>query len=52
MKILTLESIPEGTTICNIEKNAGDGGRLIKSTGSSALVFPHAIEKAELRQYI
>jgi large subunit ribosomal protein L2 len=42
--ILTLESIPEGTTICNIEKNAGDGGKLIKSAGSSALVFSHGIE--------
>jgi len=32
--ILSLEAIPDGTLICNIEKNAGDGGKLIKSAGS------------------
>jgi large subunit ribosomal protein L2 len=47
--ILTLESIPEGTTICNIEKNAGDGGKLIKSAGSSALVFSHGIEGVTIK---
>ena len=26
--ILDLESIPDGTLICNIEKNIGDGGNL------------------------
>ena len=39
--ILALEAIPDGTLICNIEKNVGDGGKLIKSAGSSALVFAH-----------
>ena len=24
--ILSLEAIPDGTSVCNIEKNAGDGG--------------------------
>lgn len=41
--ILPLESIPDGTIICNIEKNVGDGGKLIKSAGSSAIVFSHGI---------
>ena len=40
--ILALEAIPDGTLICNIEKNVGDGGKLIKSAGSSALVFAHS----------
>ena len=42
--ILALESIPDGTLICNIEKNAGDGGKLIKAAGSSAIVFSHSSE--------
>ncbi|MGH9974870.1 MAG: 50S ribosomal protein L2, partial [Nitrososphaeraceae archaeon] len=47
--ILALESIPEGTTICNIEKNAGDGGKLIKSAGSAALVFSHGVEGVTIK---
>ena len=47
--ILSLESIPDGTLICNIEKNAGDGGKLIKSAGSSALVFAHGAEGVTLK---
>jgi large subunit ribosomal protein L2 len=39
--ILSLESVPDGTLVCNIEKNQGDGGKLIKSAGSSAIVFAH-----------
>lgn len=42
--ILPLESIPDGTMICNIEKNVGDGGKLIKSAGSSAIVFSHGMD--------
>ena len=42
--ILPLESIPDGTIVCNIEKNVGDGGKLIKSAGSSAVVFSHGME--------
>jgi large subunit ribosomal protein L2 len=47
--ILSLESIHDGTLICNIEKNAGDGGKLIKSAGSSALVFAHGTEGVTLK---
>ncbi len=47
--ILSLESIPDGTLICNIEKDAGDGGKLIKSAGSSALVFAHGTEGVTLK---
>jgi large subunit ribosomal protein L2 len=36
---------PEGTSVgSNIEKNAGDGGKLIKAAGSSAIVFSHSSE--------
>lgn len=47
--ILSLESIPDGTSICNIEKNFGDGGKLIKSAGSSALVFSHGTEGVTIK---
>jgi large subunit ribosomal protein L2 len=47
--ILPLESIPDGTIICNIEKNAGDGGKLIKSAGSSAIVFSHGMEGVTIK---
>jgi large subunit ribosomal protein L2 len=47
--ILPLESIPDGTMICNIEKNLGDGGKLIKSAGSSAIVFSHGTEGVTIK---
>ena len=47
--ILALESIPDGTVVCNIEKNAGDGGKLIKSAGSSAVVFAHGTEGVTIK---
>lgn len=47
--ILSLESIPDGTIICNIEKNSGDGGKLIKAAGSSAVVFAHGTEGVTIK---
>jgi large subunit ribosomal protein L2 len=47
--IMALESIPDGTIVCNIEKNAGDGGKLIKSAGSSAVVFAHGTEGVTIK---
>lgn len=47
--ILSVESIPDGTVICNIERNFGDGGKLIKSAGSSALVFAHGTEGVTIK---
>jgi large subunit ribosomal protein L2 len=47
--ILALESIPDGTTVCNIEKNAGDGGKLIKSAGSAAIVFAHSADGVTIK---
>ena len=37
--VLPLASIPEGTTICNIEHRFGDGGKIAKSPGTSAILF-------------
>ena len=47
--ILTLGSIPDGTVICNVEKNSGDGGKLIKAAGSSAIVFAHGTEGVTIK---
>jgi len=47
--ILSLESVPDGTVVCNIEKNVGDGGKLIKSAGSSAVVFAHGTEGVTIK---
>ncbi|MEM0287726.1 MAG: 50S ribosomal protein L2 [Nitrososphaerota archaeon] len=37
--ILPLRYIPEGTAVCNIEKSFGDGGKIARSAGTSAIVF-------------
>lgn len=47
--VLSLESVPDGTTVCNIEKSAGDGGKLIKSAGSVATVFAHGTEGVTIK---
>lgn len=47
--ILLLESIPDGTMVCNIEKNAGDGGKLTKAAGSGATVFAHGTEGVTIK---
>jgi large subunit ribosomal protein L2 len=42
--ILSLKQIPAGTKVYNIEKNPGDGGKMIRTAGSAATVFkkyPH-----------
>ena len=37
--VLTLKEIPVGAKIYNIEINPGDGGRMIRTAGSSATIF-------------
>ncbi len=36
--VLPLSNIPEGTIVCNIEANPGDGGKFARSSGSFARV--------------
>jgi large subunit ribosomal protein L2 len=36
--VLMLENIPTGTSVYNIENNPGDGGKMIRTAGSSAIV--------------
>lgn len=47
--VLALESVPDGTLVCNIEKNIGDGGKLIKAAGSGAIVFAHGAEGVTIK---
>ncbi len=39
--VISVQNIPDGTIVCNIEKHFGDGGALIKSAGTNATVFSH-----------
>jgi len=43
--IMALKSIPLGTKIYNIELNPGDGGKMIRTAGSSAIVFKKTSDK-------
>lgn len=42
---LPLSHIPEGTPVCNVENFPGDGGRMVRSSGSYALVIAHDADK-------
>jgi len=37
--IVTLKKIPTGTKVFNIERNPGDGGKMIRTAGSNAVIF-------------
>ncbi len=39
--VLPLGEIPAGTMVCNIEKQPGDGGKLVRSSGTYAIVLDH-----------
>jgi len=39
--VISIQNIPDGTIVCNIEKHFGDGGAIVKSAGSDATVFSH-----------
>jgi large subunit ribosomal protein L2 len=47
--ILPLRRIPEGTRISNIELRAGDGGKLVRAGGGSAILFSKGEGKAIIR---
>jgi large subunit ribosomal protein L2 len=47
--VLPLASIPEGTAICNIERYFGDGGKLVREAGSSAILFANNPSGATIR---
>ena len=39
--ILTIENIPEGLPVYNIEARPGDGGKFVRAAGNSAMVVSH-----------
>jgi large subunit ribosomal protein L2 len=47
--VLPLSEMPEGSIICNIELNQGDGGKLVKTPGGSATLFSHTPSGALIR---
>ncbi len=47
--VLPLASIPEGTTICNIERYLGDGGTMVRNAGGSALLFANSSSGSTIR---
>jgi len=47
--VLPLYRIPDGAYIFNIEKNPGDGGRFVKSSGSYAVVVSREKDKVYIK---
>ncbi len=47
--IMPLSQVPEGTRVCNIELRPGDGGKLVRASGGSAVLFSKANGKAILK---
>jgi large subunit ribosomal protein L2 len=47
--VLPLARIPEGTRVCNIELRPGDGGKFVRASGTSAVLFSKANGKAILK---
>ena len=40
--VISIQNIPDGTIVCNVEQQFGDGGALMKSAGADATVFSHS----------
>jgi large subunit ribosomal protein L2 len=47
--VLPLARIPEGTRVCNIELRPGDGGKFVRASGTSAVLFSKADGRAILK---
>ena len=47
--VTTLDQIPEGTQICNVEARPGDGGKIAKSGGNSAIIDTRMGESVIIR---
>ncbi|RDJ32138.1 MAG: 50S ribosomal protein L2 [Crenarchaeota archaeon] len=39
--VISIQNIPDGTIVCNLEKQFGDGGSIVKSAGTNATIFSH-----------
>lgn len=47
--VMPLSAIPEGTRICNIELRPGDGGKFVRASGGSAVLFSKANGRAIIK---
>ena len=47
--VISIQNIPDGTIVCNVEKHFGDGGSIAKSAGGSATVFSHTVDGVTLK---
>jgi len=47
--VISIQNIPDGTIVSNIEKHFGDGGTIVKSAGTSATVFSHSLEGVTIK---
>lgn len=47
--VISIQNIPDGTIVCNIERHFGDGGAIVKSAGTNATVFSHGDEGVTLK---
>jgi len=47
--VTTLDMIPEGTPVCNVELRPGDGGKLARSGGNSAVLETRMEDKVRVR---
>ena len=47
--VISVQNIPDGTIVCNVEKHFGDGGSIIKSAGTNATVFSHSDEGVTIK---
>jgi len=41
--VISVQNIPDGTIVCNIERHFGDGGAIVKSAGTDATIFSHGV---------
>ncbi len=47
--MMPLSRIPEGTRVCNVELRPGDGGKLVRASGTSAVLFSKANGRAIIK---
>lgn len=47
--VISIQNIPDGTTVCNVERHFGDGGAIVKSAGTDATIFSHGEEGVTLK---
>lgn len=47
--VISIQNIPDGTIVCNVEKHFGDGGAIAKTAGNSATVFSHGTDGVTIK---